>query len=197
MKNLQTFEEFLNEAKKSSNVITLKKFLRKDHNNLWKWMQKEFGLKYSPGLQRVAGPLTHGGDFTIDVSNWDEKDIEALKAYLKSQNHVFESFLNEDVDSTAYKTVVNILKDLHEFSNEIRFSTEDVNRVWNIVYDDPKGLTNDCLNKLRDRKLWNTDFAPSIGKFHGTRVNIGFDKSVQDYLDIENFDDKNWTVKPL
>jgi hypothetical protein len=110
--------------------------------------------------------------------------------------HTFEEFLNE-ADNTSYNIVVDILKNLHGFSNKIRFSTEDVNRVWNIVYDDPKGLTDDCLNKLRDRKLWNTDFSPSIGKFHSTRVNISFDKSVQDYLDIENFDDKNWTVKPL
>jgi hypothetical protein len=109
----------------------------------------------------------------------------------------FESFLNEAADSTAYKTVVDILKTLHGFSKEIKFSTEDVNRVWNIVYDDPKGLTDDCLSKLRERKLWNTDFSPSVSKFHGTRVNINFDKSVQDILDIENFDDKNWKVKPL
>jgi hypothetical protein len=95
MKNLSTYEDFLNEAKKSNDVITLKKFLSKDHNALWKWMQKEFGQKYSPGLQRIAGPLTHGGDFTLDVSNWDEKDIKSLKDYLSSNGHVFESELNE------------------------------------------------------------------------------------------------------
>jgi hypothetical protein len=112
--------------------------------------------------------------------------------------HTFEEFLNE-ADTASYKTVVDILKTLHEFSKEIKFSTEEVNRVWNIVYDDPKGLTDDCLKKLRDRKLWNTDFAPSVAKFDGTRVNIRFEKSVQDILDIENFDNfKNeWTVKPL
>ena len=98
MKNLRTFDEFLNEAKKSNDVITLKKFLSKDQNALWKWMQKEFGQKYSPGLKRIAGPLTHGGDFTLDVSNWDEKDIKSLKDYLSSNGHVFESELNE-----AYK----------------------------------------------------------------------------------------------
>jgi len=95
MKHIHTFESFLNEAKKSSDVITLKKFLSKDHNALWKWMQKEFGQKYFPGLKRIAGPLTHGGDFTLDVSNWDEKDIKSLKDYLSSNGHVFESELNE------------------------------------------------------------------------------------------------------
>jgi len=112
MKHIHTFESFVNEAKKPSNAITLKKFLSKDHNNLWNWMQKEFGLKYSPGLQRVAGPLTHGGDFTIDVSNWDEKDIEALKAYLKSQNHVFESFLNEGRVKATDKIIIPTLSDI-------------------------------------------------------------------------------------
>jgi hypothetical protein len=109
----------------------------------------------------------------------------------------FESFLNESNDSNSFKAVVDILKTLHGFSKEIQFSTEDVNRVWNIVYDDPKGLTNDCLTKLRDRKFWNTDFAPSIGKFANGRVNIAFEKSVQDILNIENFDDKNWEPKQL
>jgi hypothetical protein len=115
MKHIHTFESFLNEAKKSSNVITIRKFLSKDHNALWKWMQKEFGPgKYSPGLQRIAGPLTHGGDFTLDVSNWDEKDIETLKAYLSSQNHVFESFLNE-----AYKPVPPTMKISGKFTIKV------------------------------------------------------------------------------
>ena len=98
MKHIHTFESFLNEGKKSSDVITLKKFTGKDHNNLWSWMQKEFGpTKYSPGIQRVAGPLTHGGDFTLDISAWDKKDVEALKAYLSSQNHVYEEFLWDQI----------------------------------------------------------------------------------------------------
>jgi hypothetical protein len=119
MKHIHTYESFVNEAKKSSNVITIRKFLSKDHNALWKWMQKEFGPgKYSPGLQRIAGPLTHGGDFTLDVSNWDEKDIETLKAYLSSQNHVFESFLNE-----AYKPVPRTMKISGEFEITINGKT--------------------------------------------------------------------------
>ena len=112
----------------------------------------------------------------------------------------FEEFLNENLnesysDKDAYKAAVDILKTLHGFFDKIKFSTEDVNRYYNIVYDDPKDLTGDCLKGLKSNKFWNTEFAPSTGKFSGGRVNIHFDKSAQEILDIENFDKKNWSPK--
>ena len=112
----------------------------------------------------------------------------------------FEEFLNENLneaysDKDAYKAVVDILKTLHGFSDKIRFSTEDVNRHYNIVYDDPKEITGDCLKGLKSNKFWNTEFAPSTGKFENGRVNINFDKSAQEILDIENFDKKDWSPK--
>ena len=112
----------------------------------------------------------------------------------------FEEFLNENLnesysDKDAYKAAVDILKTLHGFSDKIKFRTEYVNGIYNVVYDDPKDLTGDCLKGLKDRKFWNTEFAPSTGKFSNTRVNIGFDKSAQEILDIENFDKKDWSPK--
>ena len=113
----------------------------------------------------------------------------------------FEEFLNENLnesysDKDAYKNAVDILKTLHRFSDKIKFRTEDVNGTYNIVYDDPKGMTEDCLKNLKSNKFWNTEFAPSTGKFSNVRVNIHFDKSAQEILDIENFDKKNWSPKP-
>ena len=113
----------------------------------------------------------------------------------------FEEFLNESLnesysDKEAYKTVVDILKTLHGFSDKIKFRTEYVNGIHNIVYDDPKGMTEDYLKNLKSNKFWNTEFAPSTGKFSGGRVNIRFEKSAQEILDIENFDKKNWSPKP-
>lgn len=127
MKHIHTFESFLNEGKKPIDVITLKKFTGKDHNNLWSWMQKEFGpTKYSPGLQRIAGPLTHGGDFTLDISNWDKKDIEALKAYLSSQNHVYES-LNESTNRWYGKLLsLGRLKVGIKWVDELSYQSKDI-----------------------------------------------------------------------
>lgn len=88
--------------------------------------------------------------------------------------------------------IVNILKELHSFSDRIKFRTDWVNGVWNIVYEDKDMITKDVLRKLRDRKFWNTSFAPSVGVFGSRRVNIGFEKSVQDNLNIENFNKQGW-----
>jgi len=110
--------------------------------------------------------------------------------------HTFESFLNEGLnDADARKAVVDILKTLHGFSDKIKFRTEDVNGIYNIVYDDPKGLTDDCLKDLKNSKFWNTGFASSIGKFGGNRVNIRFEKSSQEMLNIVDFDKKDWSPK--
>jgi hypothetical protein len=105
---------------------------------------------------------------------------------------VNESYVKES-DESSYNYVAAILKTLHSFSRKIKFRTEDVNGHYNIVYDDPDFLTQDILDKLRVRKLWNTGFAPSIGKFSNGRININFDKTTQDSLNIYNFDRKDWS----
>lgn len=87
------------------------------------------------------------------------------------------------------------LKLLHKYSNRVKFSIEDVNGHLNIVYDDPNKLTQDCLKKLKDRKFWNTDFAPTIGKFTNGKVNIAFAPGAQDILKIKDFDKIDWDPK--
>jgi hypothetical protein len=111
---------------------------------------------------------------------------------MHSLHESLETFLNEG-RGTA-NDLIDILQALHEFSNVIKFSIEDVNGYLNIVYDDPKGITKDCLDRLRDRKFWNTEFAPTTGFFWG-RVNIHFEKSAQAMLNIEDFDKKIWSPK--
>ena len=103
---------------------------------------------------------------------------------------LFEEFLNEN--TKAYNDVLNILKTLHGFSNKIKFSIEDVNRRYNIVYDDPNEITQDFLKQFKDRKFWNTGFAPTIGKFANGKVNINFEIEAQDLLNIKDFDKKDW-----
>jgi hypothetical protein len=90
--------------------------------------------------------------------------------------------------------IVDILKELHSslFSNQIRVRIENVNGYDNIVYDDPNMITKGILGKLRNSKFWNTGFDPTIGVFEGSRVNIVFQKHVQDNLNIANFDKQDW-----
>ena len=99
--------------------------------------------------------------------------------------------LQEGVD----RDMAAILKLLHKYSNRVKFSIEDVNGRLNIVYDDPSNLTQDVLKQLRDRKFWNTDVAPAIGRFENGRVNITFPKSAQDILKIQDFDKMDWDPK--
>ncbi len=114
-------------------------------------------------------------------------------------NHIptFDEFLNESFRSEleAYKEAVEILKTLHSFSNRIKFRVEDVNRYENIVYDDKDMITQECLDRLKNRNFWNTEFASTIGKFPNNRINISFEKSAQDILNIKDFDKKDWSPK--
>lgn len=108
--------------------------------------------------------------------------------------HTFESFLNESLnDSDAYKVVADLLKTLHSFTGKIKFRIENVNGYYNIVYDDPSGLTEDIFKGLKSHKLWNTGFSPATAKFGGDRINIHFDKTAQDILNIKDFDKKDWS----
>jgi hypothetical protein len=104
MKHIKTFESFLNEGAKDDNVITFKKFKDIDHTRLVKWMQNEFGNKYNPGMKWLDGHLINGGDFELDVSDWDKKDLADLKKYLKSQSYISEGIVNEavNIDSSKY-----------------------------------------------------------------------------------------------
>jgi len=109
MKHIHTFESFLNEANKTGEKITLKGFTDIDHSRLVKWMSSEFGpMKYNPGMEWVGGHLTKGGDFTLDVSGWNARDLKDLKAYLKSQHHVFESVNEAKTDELSLGDTVEI-----------------------------------------------------------------------------------------
>ena len=104
--------------------------------------------------------------------------------------------VNEDLNNTAgvQKEILQILKTLHAFSDKIKFRVQNVNGTDNIVYDDEQMLTQGIISKLKDRKFWNTGFDATIGKFPGNRINISFDKSVQDKLNIRNFDKTDWNL---
>lgn len=103
----------------------------------------------------------------------------------------FNGFLNESFgDKIAYIEAVKLLKTLHEFSNKIKFKTENVNGYENIVYDGPGLISKECLDKLKDRRFWNTEFASTIGKFSNNRINISFEKLAQDILNIKDFGKK-------
>lgn len=69
----------------SSTVITIKNLDDYLHTRLVDWMQTKFSSKYNPGMKWVGGSLMKGV-FTLDVANWDTRDLEDLKKYLKSQN---------------------------------------------------------------------------------------------------------------
>jgi len=101
MKHIQTYESFLNEATKNNNIITIEKITAGKHTGLVKWMQNEFGPKYNRTLDTFA-PLYHV-NYELDVTDWDKKDLEDLKKYLKSQNYIFENFLNESSEVSVEK----------------------------------------------------------------------------------------------
>ena len=76
------------------NIITIKNIKDIDHTRIVKWMQNEFDGKYFPGMKWVSGHLTDGGNFALDVSDWDNGDLENLKKYLKSQSISFKNKIN-------------------------------------------------------------------------------------------------------
>ena len=190
MKNIQSFEEFLNE---SNNEVTFSV----DDDKLDQMLNSKFSrqLDYKDDKGDSFYVLARRDfDRFIDLADSSGFDVD----YENSEDSVIavQESLNESYnDKDAYKAAVDILKTLHGFSDKIRFSTEDVNRIYNIVYDDPKEITGDCLKGLKSNKFWNTEFAPSTGKFPNGRVNINFNKSAQEILDIENFDKKDWSPK--
>lgn len=208
MKNLQTFEEFLNESslnEKRERRISFKGNKTNQLYNIVKGAENSMifanGKHYSVDVEEMRHDLQNptviatdedGEEFEIKVSDIEFIEIyESHYAFLRGNENLNESYNDKD----AYKAAVDILKTLHGFSDKIRFSIEEVNRYYNIVYDDPKGLTSDCLKRLSDNKFWNTEYAPTTGKFPNGRVNITFQKSSQEILDIENFDKKNWSPK--
>ncbi len=131
MKNLQTFEEFLNEATKNDNVITFRKFKDIDHTRLVKWMFTEFGNKYNPGMKWIDGHLIKGGDFELDVTNWEKRDLAVLKAYLKSQSYIAEGLVNETqlTENFNIKGSLN-MKQLQDRSVEIKFEKFGIGYSW-------------------------------------------------------------------
>ena len=97
----------------SAGIITIENIVVPQLKLIKEWMQSEFGEKYEPDMKLVSshltddeevvdldaeegddltdgGDLTDGDDFALDVSDWDDGDIEKLKEYLKSQSIKFK-----------------------------------------------------------------------------------------------------------
>ena len=102
----ESVNDSVNEATKNDNVITFKKFKDIDHTRLVKWMQNEFGNKYNPGMKWLGGHLVNGGDFELDVTDWDKRDLADLKKYLKSQSYISEGIVKDE--EVKGKKVTNI-----------------------------------------------------------------------------------------
>jgi hypothetical protein len=153
----------------------------------------------------------HNGFQTLSFEVADQADADATEmaidqelqgSYIQSwsfelmENTIKES-INESNDSSSYKSVVDILKTLHSFSNRIKFRTQDINGYYNIVYDDLNQLTKNSITALKNRKLWNTEFEATVANFDNNRINIRFEKPAQEILNIKDFDKKNWTPNEL
>jgi hypothetical protein len=128
------------------------------------------------------------------IEAWVVGKIERAETDLSDITHYLDGAKFERGGEVVKMDVIDILRNLHKFSNEIKFRVMEVNGYYNIVYDDPKGVTQDCLNNLKNRKFMNTGFDAVIGKF-GSRVNIVFEKSAQIILNIQEFDKKDWSPK--
>lgn len=130
--------------------------------------------------------------------------MEIGKVYSNPYAKAFKPQVTEDnpvqkesSESSSYEPVVDILKTLHNFSGKIQFKILDVNGYYNIAYDDPNQITKNSLTALKNSKFWNTEFAPTTARFDNTRVNIHFQKTAQQILNIKDFDKKNWTPKKI
>ena len=119
-------EGLVNEAAKNDNVITFKKFKDIDHTRLVKWMQNEFGNKYNPGMKWLGGHLVNGGDFELDVTDWDTRDLADLKKYLKSQSYISEGIVNEGQSSRRTQDTKKKIMKISQFRKLIQ---EEVRRV--------------------------------------------------------------------
>ena len=177
--------------------------------------QKMLASKHQPAREYMQTLYKTGGNINEEVyieflnkEKGFKKDIKYFKSYEDAVEWARKTFDKFNPDMIRYKmatgvgvggnikiSIIDILKELHSFSNKIKFSIEWVNGIWNIVYDDLGQITKNCLDKLRSSKFWNTEFTPSIGIFNKERVNIRFPKSVQSILNIENFDKKDWSSK--
>jgi len=108
-----------------------------------------------------------------------------------------EKLLSNKVDPN--EEVIELLSKLHSFSDKIKFNIREVNGIYNIVYEDEKMITQDILDKLRSRRFWNIKYSPRtaaiLDKYSGNKINISFNKYVQDDLNIKEFDKKDWSPK--
>jgi hypothetical protein len=83
MKNIPTFESFINE---SANV-TIPKLSDIDHTRVVKWMSANIDSKHSIKMS--------GSNCVIDTSKLSKTELSDLMDYLRSQEYIKESFLNE------------------------------------------------------------------------------------------------------
>jgi hypothetical protein len=142
-----------------------------------------------------------GGQIGMNIRSYDKKPmqvfIDDLKKEVEKLYKIHNESVNESNDSSSYKSVVDILKTLHSFSNKIKFRIQYINGYYNIVYDDTNQLTKNSIEALKNRKFWNTMFGATTANFGNDRINIRFEKPAQEILNIEDFDKKNWKPNKL
>jgi hypothetical protein len=142
-----------------------------------------------------------GGQIGMNIRSYDKKPmqvfIDDLKKEVEKLYKIHNESVNESNDSSSYKSVVDILKTLHSFSNKIKFRIQYINGYYNIVYDDTNQITKNSIAALKNRKFWNTMFGATTANFGNDRINIRFEKPAQEILNIEDFDKKNWKPNKL
>lgn len=80
MKNLHTFEEFLNEGQSKTDII-IPKINDIDFTRIVKWMSGSMSTDDYTAKKK-------GADLVITTDKLSKNDIEDLMAYLKSQNYI-------------------------------------------------------------------------------------------------------------
>ena len=144
------------------NVITIKNIKDIDHTRIVKWMQNEFDGKYFPGMKWVSGHLTDGGDFALDVSKWDKRDLEKLKKYLESQSIKFNGGVGIDMavdqvkesneNNEFSKLLEDLDIDLKEYDgDEIVYEEDESSMEVGIsIFPDYRNRNKEILKAIKD-----------------------------------------------
>ena len=142
-----TNEAIVKEAQKNNHIITIKQLSDVNHTRLVKWMHNEFAGKPNSELKRISGSSTKG-DFTLDTSNWDKKDIAVLKKYLKSQDYMFEGIVKEAKQEAVYMAPKGRAS-LQPYNGKICTVVSDEGKTVTIQFKGGKTITEVPKEQLR------------------------------------------------
>ena len=137
----------LKDAQKTNHIITIKQLSDVNHTRLVKWMHNEFAGKTNSALKRVSGGSSKG-DFTLDTSNWDKKDIAVLKNYLKSQDYMFEGTVTEAKQEAVYMAPKGRAS-LQPYNGKICTVVSDEGKTVTIQFKGGKTITEVPKEQLR------------------------------------------------